>query len=376
MIITRFHNMAQLRLTVEFLTPTFLGGANQNAELRAAPFKNLLRQWWRVTKGSSCATHQEMLKQEGDLFGSVLDDSKASASQVRLTLTPNDGFNTLEEEFSFGDLRHPNVNGGRTPVSSALYLGYGPITFNRTSRTRTQSRRYIAPGSKASLTFTLPKTHEATLRDILAYIDAFGTIGSRCRNGYGSLALSGEGFLRQKAVAFSADKVAQETRSGGVVRRVKSATAFAADDIARIFSQGKQYPTTPGKDGKGLLCWESEPFQGWKPAMQALAETYLNIRTKTDIPPQGMGKRHILGYPITHHNLREWDGGAGRMPSQLRLMVKRNTANQLVARILHLPHKLPQTWNERALGTELSVWQDIHKRLDANTTFHRCGGAQ
>ena len=373
MIITRFHNMAQLRLTVEFLTPTFLGGANQNAELRAAPFKNLLRQWWRVTKGSSCATHQEMLKQEGDLFGSVLDDSKASASQVRLTLTPGQGFNLANNALEFGKTFHQEVGKGGMNVSNALYLGYGPITF---SQGQTTFRQYIVPDSTAELTLTCPKAHEETLRNILAYIDAFGTIGSRCRNGYGSLALSGEGFLRQKAVAFSADKVAQETRSGGVVRRVKSATAFAADDIARIFSQGKQYPTTPGKDGKGLLCWESEPFQGWKPAMQALAETYLNIRTKTDIPPQGMGKRHILGYPITHHNLREWDGGAGRMPSQLRLMVKRNTANQLVARILHLPHKLPQTWNERALGTELSVWQDIHKRLDANTTFHRCGGAQ
>ena len=39
MIITRYHNMEELRLTVEFLTPTFLGGADQNAELRAAPFK-------------------------------------------------------------------------------------------------------------------------------------------------------------------------------------------------------------------------------------------------------------------------------------------------------------------------------------------------
>lgn len=350
MIITRFHNTERLQLTVEFLTPTFLGGADQNAELRAAPFKNLLRLWWRVAVGSGCATHQEMLQKEGDLFGSVLDDSQASASQVRLTLVPENGFEIQEEEFAFGELRHPNVNGGRTPVSSALYLGYGPVTFNRNSRTRTQNRKYIAPGGKAELTLTFPQAHEATLRSILAFIDAFGTIGSRCRNGWGSLALSGESFHRQEPGAFS------------------------ADDIARIFNQRKQYPATPGRDGEGLLCWESRAQQDWKRAMQTLAETYLQIRTGTAITPQGPGQRHILGYPVTHHNLQGWGGGAGRMPSQLRLMVKRDTANQLVARILHLPHKLPHRWDERALGTELSVWQDIHRRLDDNTTFQRCRG--
>ena len=352
MIITRFHNMERLQLTVEFLTPTFLGGADQNAELRAAPFKNLLRQWWRVAVGSRYDDPAKMLAAEGELFGSVLDDNKAGASQVRLALMPLDKeFNILEEDFAFGELKHPNVKGGSIPISSALYLGYGPVTFSKTTKTKTQSKKYIKPGSKALLTFDLPKAHGTTLYSILAYIDAFGTIGSRCRNGWGSLALSGEGFKRQ------------------------TPSVFISDDIDHIFNRNKQYPTTPGKDGKGLLCWESGPFPDWKQAMQALAKTYLDVRAKTDINPPGViSKRHILGYPITHHPLKEWGGGAGRMPSQLRLMVKRNAANQLVARILHLPHKLPQHW-DKALGPELSVWKEIHEQLD-KTTFHRCGGAQ
>ena len=61
MLITRFHDTETLQVSVEFLTPTFLGGADQNAELRAAPFKNLLRQWWRVAVGSQYPNHKEML---------------------------------------------------------------------------------------------------------------------------------------------------------------------------------------------------------------------------------------------------------------------------------------------------------------------------
>ncbi len=351
MIITRFHNMVQLRLTVEFLTPTFLGGADQNAELRAAPFKNLLRQWWRVAKGSKCATYQEMLQQEGKLFGSVLDDSQASASQVRLVLTPDEKFQPAYDALEFGTIHHPEVNNNL--ISSALYLGYGPIRYNHGHNT---FRQYIAPGNKATLTLTFSKTHEATLRDILTYIDAFGTIGSRCRNGWGSLAISGTRFQRQ------------------------APAAFTANGIDNIFAGDKKYPGTLGRDNKGLLCWESGTFTDWKAAMQALAATYMHLRTAINIAPQGLQQRHIMGYPVTNHWLRDdnWGYKKGRMPSQLRLMVKRNANNELIARILHLPHKLPKPWplNKQSLGTELEVWQNIHNRLDNDKTFHRCGGAQ
>ena len=41
--ITRYYKREQLKLDCEIITPMFLGNANQEAELRAAPFKGLLR---------------------------------------------------------------------------------------------------------------------------------------------------------------------------------------------------------------------------------------------------------------------------------------------------------------------------------------------
>ncbi|MDD3295479.1 MAG: hypothetical protein PHG20_12415, partial [Geobacteraceae bacterium] len=67
MIITRFHDVEKMDITVEFLTPTFLGGADRQGELRSPPFKNLLRQWWRVVKGDLAV--DELRQREGQLFG-------------------------------------------------------------------------------------------------------------------------------------------------------------------------------------------------------------------------------------------------------------------------------------------------------------------
>lgn len=353
MIITRYHNMEELRLTVEFLTPTFLGGADQNAELREAPFKNLLRQWWRVAVGSRLANHTAMLKAEGDLFGSVLSEKEATASKVRLALTPVEGtFFLSEEKFPFGKTSHPEVNGGMK-VDNDLYLGFGPITYKKPNK---EIKRYIAPGSKAQLVIFFPKEQRGDVLETLHYIDAFGTIGSRSRNGWGSLSLSGAGFAR------------------------RDVQTFATDPVSHLVSdkQGRQYPSLLGADSQGVLCWEIDVHKGdWKVAMQSLAETYMTLRTKINIKPQGLRERHLLGYPVTNHPIPEWGGNNSRMPSQLRLMVKRSPDDKLVGRILHLPHSLPEDkpWKNN-LEPPLDIWKSVHALLDANKHFHRCGGAK
>jgi CRISPR-associated protein Cmr1 len=342
LIVTRYHNTASLKLVVEFLTPTFLGGADQNAELRAAPFKNLLRQWWRVAVGNRYATYQNLLKAEGELFGSVLNANPASASQVRIALTPTSDFKIMGDSFNFGQTHHPEVGSGGMNVQNALYLGYGPITY---AKGNTNTKKYIAPQSKAELTLTLPKNQHGTIIPILQMIDAFGAIGSRCRNGWGAVALSGADFVRQQPNTFP--------------------TTPAASLIG-----GKEYPTALGADSTGILCWRSDSQKDWAAAMQLLATTYLKLRVGENITPPGLQQRHILGYPVTNHSVPNWGGTNGRMPSQLRLLVKKNQQDQLEARILHLPHRLPKPWNSR-LGSELSIWRKIHQHLNSNRQWHR-----
>lgn len=350
MIITRFskQRMTELACEVEFLTPTFLGGADQHAELRAAPFKNLLRQWWRVACGQQFSDHKEMLAGEEALFGSVRDGS-SKASSVRVSLTANkENIKFSDATMELGETFHPEAGrgGNGRKVGNALYLGYGPISY------KDGAKRYIAPGSKAKLTILCPKEHEPIIKTVLQYIHRFGTIGSRSRNGWGSLALSGEGLYLQPLAQFP----------------VKPLHKLLA---------GKEFPSSLGEDN-GLLCWQIREAQNgdWKAAMRSLAQIYMNLRTGINIKPNELQERHILGYPVTHHGVNSWGGSNGRMPSQLRLMVKRDVQGNLVGRILHLPHKLPKEWDPARLRPEVEVWRDIHQKLDQNNQLQRVGGNQ
>lgn len=349
MNITRFHNRERVELKVEFLTPTFLGGADQQAELRSAPFKNLLRQWWRVVNGNLDAG--TLRAREGELFGTVLGDDECTSSSVRLSIAPLEGLAIVDSPFSFGATPHREVNNGM-PVKNSLYLGYGPVMF---AKPEPKCRRYIAPGSTAVLSVSFSRQHRNEIIAALTYIDAFGTIGSRCRNGYGSLALTSDAF-----------------------EKLDPATLRTSEVGNLVADNAREYPNRFGNDERGLLLWESAQ-NGWESAMTLLAGTYLRTRTEINIAgnPNELHERHLLGFPVTNHSkIQSWGGNNGRMPSQLRLMVKRDTQNQLVARILHLPHRLPndKPW-PRQLPTQLVVWQQVHQFLDTQNQFHRIGGA-
>src|SRR5690554_1103210 len=90
--------MKKLEYIVTFVTPAFLGNAEQSAQWRTPPFKALLRQWWRVAYAAErrfMVKLDEMRREEGLLFGHAwLDDDKdekgnkvaARKSAVRMRL--------------------------------------------------------------------------------------------------------------------------------------------------------------------------------------------------------------------------------------------------------------------------------------------------
>ena len=356
MILTRFNNIEKLKFTVEFLSPTFLGGADQNAELRSAPFKNLLRQWWRIALGDM-ETH-DLRKQEGRLFGTVSGNNSAEASKVRLSLLPSNNFKISESMSSIGTLKHPEVKnrqGRLMPLERLLYLGYGPINQERREgKLKLVFRRFISPGSKSNLYIYCLKQHQQDILQSLSLIPHFGTIGGRSRNGFGSIALSGRHLL-------SFENVAAEAKGF---------------DLVMGFSE-KKYPSTLSKDSKGLLCWEySQNVMTWENVFRLFSEIYMLVRTSFPFKQYNtLEPRHILGYPAgRNHQVHEWGGATGRRPSQLRLMVKRNDQGQVIGRILHLPHPMHR-WNTK-IAKEAELWKKVHAFLDARNELQRCGGGQ
>lgn len=353
MNITRFHGVEELKLSVEFLTPTFLGGADQQAELRSAPFKNLLRQWWRVANGHR--TDADLRTTEGKIFGAVTGEETAHASCIRLWLSGESkvSFNKLD----LGTMKHPEVQFNNGVIDKALYLGYGPITLNKGTRS------YLAAGSCATLRIRCSGEVSEDLDNCLQLANHFGTIGSRNRNGFGSIQLSGSGFVPCSWAKLSKRPL---------------------DDLLRV----KRYPHGLGVDDNGrLLLWETNQEKAnWNCALAEIGEIYKDVRTRIDITshlnsPQRErpfhaqpDERHLLGYPVTNHVIRsrdfDWGDATGRMPSQLRLMVKRNAGGRFVGRILHLPHKLPKPWPQN-ITSELDLWKSIHTILDNRRELRR-----
>jgi CRISPR-associated protein Cmr1 len=180
--ISRFKGIEEKIYELEVVTPLFLGGADpQKAELRTAPFKAAMRFWWRAIYGSDDIA--EMKKRESEIFGDTEKKSNFS-----ITVSPQ---STVE--------RLKNLTGGKTyPVTSSKfagtrylnildYLAYGVCTYDRNTRGNVYTRAFIEPGTKFSITLKYPKNKKAEILKSFEAMVHFGGVGSKSRNGFGSL---------------------------------------------------------------------------------------------------------------------------------------------------------------------------------------------
>ena len=121
MDISRFVNHEEKNLELEFVSPAFLGNAYQAAELRSAPFKGMLRYWWRILHGAKYG--KTIYDQEAKLFGST-----EGASSVRMSVFPAGDVNINEQDSPFyGKGRIFSVKGHKLNILD--YLAYGKYKY-------------------------------------------------------------------------------------------------------------------------------------------------------------------------------------------------------------------------------------------------------
>lgn len=345
----RFLNRETAHFTVEVLTPMFLGGANGNAELRSPPVKNALRYWWRLTQGD--LPTEKLLETEQALFGGVNEDRDMQSNRSCVdVVVKGDVRNETDKNINFG--KKKNAEAGGKPVSLAAYLGMGPIHFHGT-----YEKFPIAPGESFKLFLNWPQAKHDEMLDTISLFSHFGCLGARSRNGWGSIKLS---------------PVSSESEESLTLRSLKVLYEKYGENVAEIFKGDKKYPFKLGTKNRDRslspLFWKISDGEKWNDVMKAAGEHYMDLRQILEFPkakPQGVQKRHIMGYPVTGHSIGEWGGFNGRMPSQLRIIVRKTHDGRYASYFFHLPHPIPKPWNSN-LGTEISVWQDIHTWLDNN----------
>lgn len=340
------------KYTLEFLTPAFLGGADQSGQWRTPPFKALLRQWWRVVDARQHDFQVNPLKMreaEGKLFGNAwLTDNRgetaASRSLVRLRLERWDagGMKTWAGEAK--TVRHPEVN---QPIGPHLYLGFGPLTNDREKRgTALKAPPAIQAGEKAELLLAFPERHQPEIEAALALMNLYGAVGGRSRNGWGSFRLDPAGSVQLP------------------LRPWRDALQL-------------DWPHCIGQEDSEPLIWQTKgTYQDWRELMRVLAEIKIALRTQFGFsagPHRTPIERHWLAYPVTKHAVGSW-GNQARLPNSLRFKVRclDNDARKLVGIIFHMPCQPPAAFSPDVNTLEI-VWGRVHQFLDGRADLKRVG---
>lgn len=353
--------MVQRHYTVRFLTPAFLGDAEQNGAWRTPPFKALLRQWWRVAIGADCKNVQgkpydvdELKRREAALFGTASDgESSKSAIRIRLSHWGQGTLGTLPGNDP--QVTQPEVTDQKTnqirPIGSSLYLGFGPISGNAI-----KNGGHAIDPNKDSATFSLayPREHDTAIRKTLWLMDRYGTLGGRSRNGWGS-------------ALFTEISKANETAYSG-------ALGNCARDWAQCLNE--DWAHAVGSEMGRPLIWETPPKATWRELMKTLAQIKIGLRTQfsftTGRSAPRTEDRHWLSYPVTNHSVGAW-GNNARLPNTLRFKARlADDGTSLVGVILHVPCKPPAAFNPDTAAIT-RVWTDVHSflnELTTNTTRH------
>ena len=363
--------MKTVQFTLEFLTPAFLGDATQSGRWRTPPIKDLLRQYWRMAYAADkkfAVDVDAMRHEEGRLLGHAwLENDYCEASEtgnrvqiaarksaVRIRLSdwsPGKlkSWGGLEQ----GKVRHREAQKANFMVGPHAYLGYGPLDgrggtqFSQKEDKEKKDNAAIQAGESATLSLAYPQSVAALIEDALRLMHAYGTLGGRSRNGWGSFALTGLDEV-SKAVLSSRNYPAQRT-------------------LADCLQQ--DWPSAVGQ----ALIWQTNAHADWKALMKTLAEIKIGLRTQfafpTERPDGQVHLRHWLSYPVTNHSVQAW-GSNARLPNSLRFKVRQTANGKLVGIVVHMPCKpAPQfSPDERVL---LRVWQQVHSHLDSIAALQR-----
>ncbi len=386
--------MKILEYNVRFLTPAFLGDAEQNGRWRTPPFKALLRQWWRVVYAADHKFNvniQDMRRQEGLLFGNAWlkdehDKAENTKSLVRLRLERWEEGKETRSVWGNKDVDqptrdrnaksvkvlHPEVN---KPIGPLLYLGYGPLETKKVMVGREEQwatvlkkNAAIQAGESAKLSLAIATRHpiaeiqgcleanSSRVERALELISLYGTVGGRSRNGWGS-------FLLEPAMN-------QGSGATSLVPPKRSWTDALELDWPHAIGAGQ--------DERPLIWRTKSSFDNWRDVMRVLAIVKIGLRAQfvfpnTSPPHETIQPRHWLSYPITRHGTSQWKPTmrrkpTPRLPNSLRFKVRpaEDDPKKLVGVIFHMPCSPPKGFSPDRRAIE-ETWKAVHTLLDELT---------
>lgn len=332
------------RLT--FICPAFIGNAEQSGQWRTPPIKALLRQWWRVAYSADHGHSPDiaaMRRDEAALFGTV--EGRPNRSEVRIRLSHwSDGKLKSWDGLEPAKVRHGEVERTGHQVGAHAYLGFGPLDGRGGTRFKEGMTAALNSGESAELRLAFPDSAADRLSTALSLMAAYGSLGGRCRNGWGSFSL----------VPLDGTAPLASGLAPGLTRDWSEALR-------------EDWPHALGRDTQPLI-WQTQPQIDWSAAMRTLAEAKIGLRTQKAFAfQQGSARepqpRHWLAYPVTNHAVQPWDRNKLRLPNTLRVRLRRLDDGRLAGVIFHMPCMPPPAFTPDRTTIE-SVWRQVHAFLD------------
>ena len=328
--------MEQRHLTLELLTPTFLGDAAQSAAWRTPPIKAQLRRWWRVAAFARGVRLPRLRTLEGELFGDAAGQ-QGCKSRLRLRLKPCKGMGHWGERYD--NAWRQAMNQGQLRMASGMpadaYLGFGRV------KTKGADDSALPPGEQAELRLAWPAQAEGAeaLDEAIGLFHRLGSLGGRSRNGWGACHLHDS-----EALALS-----------GFSRPWEEALAEA-------------WIHALGADEQGLLLWWTPPCRSWEAALRRLGDL------RKGLCGEAGPLRPLLSWPVTGQKQRGLNDQV-RIPNTLQLKVVRDAQGQLRGQVGHLPCRPePGIWRalpERERREYPRLWRSAHAFLDRQGDLER-----
>jgi CRISPR/Cas system CMR-associated protein Cmr1 (group 7 of RAMP superfamily) len=257
--------MDRLDVTLELLSPCFLGDARQRPEFRIASLRGIWRYWFRALYGRG--DEREPSEEELRIFGST--DARGAARIVPLgsvaSLRPSPG---------------PWPKPGRVPTGADYLL----FTMNM------NARGWLEPGQTLPLRLVIDRPDRDQAVRSLAAACAFSGLGARSRR------MAGAVSLRQTDSSDTAMIPAQPAASAAAL-----ATRFT-----ELLEPGLRR-TVPAPPGYHVIAQRAfsagvlkTTFAGWREALDAVGAEFRKFRLRKQ-PDYDVARGALQGKPLARN---------------------------------------------------------------------------
>ena len=283
--------LKRITFEIETITPMFLAGADQNKpELRAASIKGLLRFWWRALQAESNIA--KLREKEAKIFGS--SDEGVGGSSFSVRVINNGDLKPTKNKFPSNPQYQVQVDGKTFKINILEYLAYGTYEYVQGQGNVFKREYYPA---KTKFDIVLNFTNETWKNEVLKafYVWCiFGGIGSRSRNGFGSLNVvnTDKAFEDVKGILSVKNPYEQENlkklingshivsypsfTQGAKLFKAKQSFGVGLDALADV---GKIY-----KNGRGRLesrhCFDKRQYIGSPIVEKKVTKSFLDRHAK------------------------------------------------------------------------------------------------